>query len=144
MNALRGYFQPASKKPAKKHPNNSTKAQPTAVAPTAVSDNASARNSGISTPNTGRHGSASSTSTLFPEGDFRNAPPENVLDVKADVMVSWLHQQQAEKMWIRANPSEGVVLKKTRGRFTCCPEGLRNDPLGFFDQIVAMNVRVSF
>lgn len=83
------------------------------------------------------------SSSLYPEGDFRNGPRESVMSVKADVVVSWLHQQQMEKLWAVGAPGEGVVLKKTKDDFTCCPPSLRTDPSGIFDYITAMNVRVS-
>lgn len=35
-------------------------------------------------------------SYLSPEDDFRNAPKDEILDTKADMTVSWLHQQQME------------------------------------------------
>lgn len=82
-------------------------------------------------------------SSIFPDGDFRNAPLENVLHIKADVMVSWLHQQQVEKLWSTSLPGEGVILKKARDSFTCCPPSLRNEENGLFDYVAAMNVRVS-
>ena len=35
-------------------------------------------------------------SSLSPEDDFGNAPKDEILDTKADMTVSWLHQQQME------------------------------------------------
>jgi hypothetical protein len=79
---------------------------------------------------------------MYPQGDFRNSALEEVLDIKSDVMVNWLHQQQMEKLWTSDMPSEGVVLKKTRGNYTCSPGILHREVGGLFDQVVAMNVRV--
>jgi hypothetical protein len=81
-------------------------------------------------------------SSLYPVGDFRNSPRESILDVKADVTLSWLYQQQLENLWTQGVPNEGVVLKKSRGSFTCCPDTLKNERDGVFDQVKAMNVRV--
>jgi hypothetical protein len=136
MNALKGYFQTVSKIYSTKPSKN---ARPAALAP--------AMEMSVTPPN----GSGSSTlvrsplasrPSIFPEGDFRNTPVENVLDIKADVMVSWLHQQQVEKLWSTSLPGEGVVLKKGRDNFTCCPLSLRNEGNGLFDQIAALNVKV--
>jgi hypothetical protein len=80
--------------------------------------------------------------SAYPEGDFRNTPKENILDIKCDVMVSWLHQQQLERLWGNGGHGEGVVLKKSRERYTACPDFLKRERGGFFDQIVALNVKV--
>ncbi|KAI9647811.1 hypothetical protein NHQ30_004199 [Ciborinia camelliae] len=82
-------------------------------------------------------------SSLYPEGDFRNGPRESVMNVKADVVVSWLHQQQMEKLWGVGAPGEGVILKRARDNFTCCPPSLKTEPSGIFDYIVALNVRAA-
>jgi hypothetical protein len=86
---------------------------------------------------------SSRPSARFPSGDFRNSDSGNILDIKADMMVNWLHQQQVERLWSRALPGEGVVLKKARDSFSCSPSSLRNEKNGFYDNVVAMNVRVS-
>lgn len=82
-------------------------------------------------------------SSLYPEGDFRNGPRESVLDIKSDVMVSYLHQQQLEKMWASGAPGEGVILKKAKGIFTCFPSQMEEDPSGIYEAVKAMNVKVS-
>jgi hypothetical protein len=81
--------------------------------------------------------------SLFPEGDFRNSAIDEIIDIKCDVMVNWLHQQQLESMWSSGGPGEGVVLKKSRGNFTCCPSDLAETSSSFYDAIRALNVRVS-
>ena len=75
-------------------------------------------------------------------GDFRNSTMDEITDIKCDVMVNWLHQQQLEAMWASDGPGEGVVLKKTRENFTCCPGDLANYRNDFFDAVRALNVRV--
>jgi hypothetical protein len=89
-----------------------------------------------------RNSFSSRPSARFPSGDFRNSGSGNILDIKADMMVNWLHQQQVERLWSRALPGEGVVLKKARDKFSCSPSSLRNEKNGFYDNVVAMNVRV--
>lgn len=59
-------------------------------------------------------------------------------------MVSWLHQQQIEKTWFDSRASdEGVVLKRSKGEYTCCPENLADEPNGFCTAVEMLNVRVS-
>lgn len=58
-------------------------------------------------------------------------------------MVNYLHQQQLERMWTIDNPTEGVVLKKSRANYTCSPGILHAEVGGLFDMVAAMNVRVS-
>ena len=81
--------------------------------------------------------------SAFPEGDFRNRP-DSILDIKNDVMCSWLHQKQLAKLWSTDLPGEGVVLKKSRSSFACKPDNLANEANGLYDSVVAMNVRVCF
>lgn len=38
---------------------------------------------------------------------------------------------------------EGVVLKKSRGQYTCAPADLATGEAGFFDAVVQLNVKVS-
>ena len=78
----------------------------------------------------------------YPKGDFRNSSRETVRDIQSAIMVKWLHSTQLEKLWSRRQPGEGVILKKGRDSFTCCPESLKTDSSEFYNQVVAMNVRV--
>ena len=80
---------------------------------------------------------------LYPSGDFRNNDPEEIRDLKCDVMVNWLYQQQMEMLWTAGGQDEGVVLKKTRGQYTCCPSDIVEEPYGFFKAVQTLNVRVS-
>ena len=72
------------------------------------------------------------------------APGEEMSDTRCEIMVSWLHQQQIEKTWfeVRAD-DEGVVLKKSKGEYVCCPEHVAEAPNGFCRAVEALNVRVS-
>lgn len=138
MDVLKGYFQPAFKKRPKKVASGG-KTSPTPSVELSVTP---PQGSAISTPL--RTPFVSRPSSIYPEGDFRNGPREIVLDIKADVMATWINQQQMERMWSTNLPGEGIVLKKARDNFTCAPMTLRNEVDGFFDQVVAMNVRVSY
>jgi len=65
-------------------------------------------------------------------------------DTRCEIMVSWLHQQQVEKTWSDNHAKdEGVVLKKTKGDYACCPESLYDEPKGFRKAVEMLNVRVS-
>lgn len=87
------------------------------------------------------HGSR--PTSFYPRGDFRNYTYDEILDIKSDVMVNYLYQQQLERLWTIGKPTEGVVLKKSRANYTCSPEVLHEEVGGFFDMVAAMNVRVS-
>ena len=66
-------------------------------------------------------------------------------DSKCELMVSWLHQQQMEKIWSDSDAiDEGVVLKKSKGDYACCPESLHHEPEGFRKAVELLNVRVGF
>jgi len=100
------------------------------------------RGSSILTPM--RSAFSNPPSSIFPAGDFRNGDSGSILDIKTDVVVNWLHQQQMKKLWSSEFPGEGVVLKKARESFVCSLENLRHESSGFYDNVAAMNVRVSF
>lgn len=82
----------------------------------------------------------SRTNSSFIAGGFRN--DEEIKNMKTEVMAEWLYKQQRLKLWASSGPEEGVVLKKSRGEYTCCPEDLRYMRGGLFEQIVNMNVAV--
>ncbi|RAL59028.1 hypothetical protein DID88_009057 [Monilinia fructigena] len=136
MNAIKGYLAPGktAEKEPRKTKNNETSA------PVQVEMHTTPP---LGSPMAGSFMNHSRPSSLYPEGDFRNGPRESVMNVKADVVVSWLHQQQMEKLWAVGAPGEGVILKKAKDDFTCCPPSLRTEPSGIFDYIVAMNVRAA-
>ncbi|KAF5877030.1 putative glycosyltransferase family 2 protein [Botrytis fragariae] len=136
MNALKGYLAPG-----KKAEQDAKKAKKTGTsAPMQLEMHTTPP---LGSPMAGSFADRSRPSSLYPEGDFRNGPRESVLTVRSDVVVSWLHQQQMEKLWAVGAPGEGVILKKAKGDFTCCPPSLRTEPSGIFDYIVAMNVRAA-
>ena len=63
-------------------------------------------------------------------------------DVRCDVMMNWLYQQQMERLWTDGSQDEGVVLKKSREAFSCCPSDLAKIDDGFYKAVVLLNVRV--
>jgi hypothetical protein len=79
---------------------------------------------------------------MYPIGDFRNQSVDGINDIKCEVMVSWLYSQQEEKLWNSGEPEEGVMLKKSRGEYTCSPADLADEPNGFFAAVQALNVKV--
>lgn len=74
--------------------------------------------------------------------DFTNASSEIMRDIKCEVMVNWIHTKQEEKLWTVGERGEGVVLKKSKGRYVCCPTDLQDDPGQFYQQVALLNVRV--
>jgi hypothetical protein len=58
------------------------------------------------------------------------------------MMVNWLYEQQLRKQYASgADPFEGVVLKKSRGNFTCCPLQMSAIPASLYAVVSTMNVR---
>ncbi|KAI1136163.1 glycosyl transferase family group 2-domain-containing protein [Hypoxylon sp. FL0543] len=98
---------------------------------------------GISTPKSPYVSRAESVnaSSIFPTGDFRNAR-ESIINVKSDVVCSWLYQQQLERQYATGIlPGEGVILKKGKNDYACCPPQLRDIRNGLFDMSMELNVR---
>jgi len=136
MGGLKSYFYPAGKKEQDGKKNRASETQPAPVEMTTTPTQGSLN---ISSRNSLTH---SHHPSQYPQGDFRNSAIEEVLDIKSDVMVNFLHQQQMERLWTSHMPTEGVVLKKSRGNYTCSPDILRREIGGLFDQVVTMNVKV--
>jgi hypothetical protein len=76
------------------------------------------------------------------EPDSRNSPAQQLVDIKAEIMASRLHQQQRERMWMDCGYDQGVVLKKAKGDYACCPSDLRIHENGLCDAVKKLNVRV--
>lgn len=82
------------------------------------------------------------SSALYPVGDFRN-DHESVNDVKAEVVCNYMYQQQLGLGYTTGTlPGEGVVLKKGKNDYTCCPADLRQYQYGLYDMSMELNVRV--
>lgn len=85
---------------------------------------------------------SSRRTSLYPQGDFRNHR-ESILDVKTDVMCSWLYQQQLERQYATGMlAGEGVVLKKGKNNYSCCPPQLQEMPFSLYQAAMELNVRV--
>lgn len=99
--------------------------------------------SAINSPGNGTTPWGSRPGSIHPN-DARRSQMEELNEIKCDVMVNWLYQQQMEKLWTAGAQDEGVVLKKSRGAYTCCPADIVDEPFGFYKAIQTLNVRVSF
>jgi len=79
------------------------------------------------------------------EKDDDEEPDEkNVLDeLKHEIMVNYLFQQQCARLWIADGTGEveGVMLKKSRGNYLACPPALADSI--FADSCVELNIQVS-
>jgi hypothetical protein len=125
MKSLKGYFKASTtNKPA--HTPTTRDATSTTLSPSVIE----------------QRRTTSRPVSSFAAGSFRNE--EDIKNMKAEVMAEWLYKQQRLKLWASSGPEEGVILKKSRGEYACCPEDLRYMRSGLFEQIVQMNVAVSF
>lgn len=90
-----------------------------------------ARTPTTSRPNSPRH-------SVFPAG----STDWNIVDIKSDMMVNWLYEQQLRRQYASGMDAyEGVVLKKARGNFTCCPAEMSSIPGSLYAMVARMNVR---
>jgi hypothetical protein len=84
----------------------------------------------------------SNRASIYPTGDFRNSSMPDINDMKTEIMCNYLHQQQLKKMWSNGSHEEGVLLKKSKDDYTCCPPDLQLQRNGLFDAVKKLNVRV--
>ncbi|KAK7710423.1 hypothetical protein SLS57_008386 [Botryosphaeria dothidea] len=63
--------------------------------------------------------------------------------IRHEMMVEYLRGQQERMMWSLEEPDEGVVLRRVRGEYVCCPPDLAKEPFGLFKAVQEMNVRVA-
>ncbi|KAK3995126.1 glucans biosynthesis glucosyltransferase H [Cladorrhinum sp. PSN332] len=103
---------------------------------------------GSGTRSSSKHRSTSASrntsrrTSVFPQGDQRNNDSNTIMEIRSDMMVNWLYEQQMRKQYASGmDPYEGVVLKKARGNFTCCPPQMAAIPESLFAVISQMNVR---
>lgn len=134
MKSFKSYFHPATKKGEVEEARKSSSLE-MKVSPLPPGASASA----LGTPRS----FGSRPASIYPEGDFRNAAADDILEIKCDVMVTWLHQQQLECMWTNGGVGEGVVLKKMKDRYTACPSELAETRGDLFDAVRALNVKVA-
>jgi hypothetical protein len=128
MGLLKGYF--VGNKNGKDDKSKTTAG--TATPP--VELRSSMQVSSISTPTTGMRGSHRFTAMTS---------NSSMVDIKNDLMLTWLHEQQQNHNWITRGNGEGVLLKRYRGEYVCLPRGLEHDASQIFDIIKEMNLSVS-
>jgi len=133
MKSFGSYFRPAAKK-REEEENRKSSSLEMKTSPLSPGTSTSA----LGTPRT----LGSRPASIYPSGDFRNGATNDILEIKCDVMVNWLHQQQLEAMWTNGGVGEGVVLKKIKDQYTSCPEELQRTQGDLFDAVRALNVRV--
>lgn len=63
-------------------------------------------------------------------------------DIRHEVMVNYLYQQQCSRLWVGdlAGEAEGVLLRKARGQYMACPPQLAASSLAA--SCAALNVQV--
>ncbi|KAK3392052.1 glycosyl transferase family group 2-domain-containing protein [Sordaria brevicollis] len=106
------------------------------------------RRNGQSTPSTAgstkrsTNGSYSFRHSIFPAGDARNSDSDALTEIRTNMMVNSLFEQMCRKQYSTGvDPYEGVVLKKARGSFTCCPRQMAAIPNSLYAMVTQMNVR---
>jgi hypothetical protein len=75
-------------------------------------------------------------------GSFRTQ--DEIQELSSEMMAEFLYKQQRLKQWATSMPEEGIMLKRSKGEYACCPESLGYVRGGFYDQVMEMNVRVGF
>lgn len=78
----------------------------------------------------------------YPEGDFRLSAGSIIEEMRGNMMLEQLHNEQTRRMWASWELGQGVVLKLSGGRYDACPPQLKAESGGLFDQIVTMNTKV--
>ena len=65
-------------------------------------------------------------------------------DIKHEIMVNHLYQQQCSRLWVSdgSGEIEGVLLRKSRGRYLSCPQELRYSQ--FAKACAELNVQVRY
>ncbi|KAK5655991.1 hypothetical protein OQA88_5129 [Cercophora sp. LCS_1] len=96
------------------------------------------RDHGLQPPTPGFHSRAPSVSGR----STRSATSSVFLDdIKHEVMVNYLYQQQCSHLWVSdgSGEIEGVLLRKVRGQYMTCPPQLGNSPFAL--ACAALNVQ---
>ena len=67
-------------------------------------------------------------------------------DIKHEVMVNYLYQQQCSQLWVGDNSGEieGVLLRKSRGQYMACPPQLGQSPFAIACTALNVQVRLRF
>lgn len=67
---------------------------------------------------------------------------ESLRSVRDNVMVNYIYQQALQKSYVVPGQHwQGIVLKRARTEYACCPPQLREIENGLYDAVLAMNVR---
>lgn len=104
------------------------------------SETATAQSTAKNSPNTSR--APSLRHSFLPAHDARNRDSDTINEIRNDMMVNWIYEQQLRKQYASGmDPYEGVVLKRARGNFTCCPPQMAAIPESLFAVVSQMNVR---
>lgn len=94
-------------------------------------------------PGTANNTAKTSRRTSF-AGSMRSYTSYSLIeDMKHEVMVNHLFQQQCAKMWIGdvSGEIEGIIIKKRKGNYLACPPALTQSSLAYYCSI--MNVQVA-
>ncbi|KAK5164919.1 uncharacterized protein LTR77_009584 [Saxophila tyrrhenica] len=114
---------------------------PPTVPSTASSNYSPVEPTSFLAPGNGGQAALSRPASLYPDAAYKNA--QSMLDIKSDVMATWLYQQQCERLWTDGSFDEGVVVKKTRNDFVCAPDDLADIDDGLHNAVQALNVRAA-
>ncbi|CAJ2504576.1 Uu.00g119700.m01.CDS01 [Anthostomella pinea] len=84
------------------------------------------------TPQFGGSGGGSSRNSVSGRSVRSGHSSMFVDDIKHEVMVNYLYQQQCSRLWVSdgSGEVEGVVLRKSRGNYITCPPQLVTTPFG--------------
>ncbi|KAL2881380.1 hypothetical protein SGCOL_003330 [Colletotrichum sp. CLE4] len=138
MKAFKTYFAPdqASGQPAPESSKSNT-LQPLAPQPQPQA----AQRPAPYRAQSARTSARQSTVSLALTAGMRDKHASSIIDLRADVTVHSIYQDQLRKMYASAwNLGEGVVLKKGRNDYVYAPPQLSTVPNGFFDMATQLNV----
>ncbi|KAI9786304.1 MAG: hypothetical protein M1816_008045 [Peltula sp. TS41687] len=78
-----------------------------------------------------------------PSRNSFNSSTSRIDDIKHEVMVNFLYQQQCTNMWIgeQSGQVEGVLLRKARGMYLACPPDLSRS--AFHAAAMSLNIQVA-
>ncbi|KAK5090282.1 hypothetical protein LTR05_000454 [Lithohypha guttulata] len=81
-----------------------------------------------------KHSTQGSTTTLESTRPYHKAKPSERVStlqgLKHEVMVNYLYQKQATRLWAGQTEDEGVVLRRGRGEYLACPSQVLNSAFG--------------
>lgn len=130
---LKNYFK-GGKASGKEQPAAQPEMSEKTLAPPTPATGGLTPMSGMSTPRYGMHSSGASIAPSH-KSSFMD-------DIKHEVMVNYLFQQQCARLWVGdgSGEVEGVLLRKFKGSYLACPPSLSNST--FAMACSALNVPV--